>query len=216
MTTWEHTERLEIAWWGSCVNTYIEEMKQFQYADAMGLPRSASGSGVYIPMNNKTILDIGGGPCSLLLKCYRARGWVTDPFPVPHWVNQRYLAAGVVYTQVKAEEIDTHHTIGGMRFDEVWIYNVLEHVDSPRQVVANAIRAGRIVRIMDRLETPIEGPHRHSLRKADLDDWFGREGATTVLQDAPTHRFGGVQWYVGVFDYSGPRTITNEALGAVR
>ena len=50
--------------WNNCTNTFNEEVKQYSYATHMGLTVSKYN----IIIEPKRILDIGGGPCSMLLK----------------------------------------------------------------------------------------------------------------------------------------------------
>ena len=56
---WEEANKWESTWWGDCTDTVNEEIKQRTYAKKIGLSEDFS---------DKTILDIGGGPVSLLLK----------------------------------------------------------------------------------------------------------------------------------------------------
>ncbi|HUV93922.1 MAG TPA: glycosyltransferase [Anaerolineae bacterium] len=170
--------RAEQKWWGNCVNTVAEETKQLQYAKRMGLNQyHAQGTGLYIPpfdLRGQSVLDIGGGPVSLLLKCVNlGKAVIIDPGEWPRWVMDRYSAAGIEYVQRPAEGADL-----GEKFDEVWLYNVLQHVESPEAVIATALRHGRTVRVFEWLGVPSDTKHPHCLVKADLDRWLGVNGAT--------------------------------------
>ena len=86
----------EKQWWGTCQNTYGEEEKQVVCATKMGLRFFHDGKGPYnIDMHGSSVLDIGGGPCSLLLKCVNVKGKVADPLLLgfPHWILERYEEA---------------------------------------------------------------------------------------------------------------------------
>ena len=121
-------QEFERKWWGTCQNTYGEETKQLVYARLMGLVTSHDGNSPYsIDVQEKSILDIGGGPSSLLLKCRNlGYGMVVDPCVYPAWVHQRYAEANIAFLQMAGEEF-----VAEDQFDEVWIYNVLQHVENP-------------------------------------------------------------------------------------
>src|SRR5262245_54695488 len=103
----QHTE-VEQQFWGDCTNTLGEEMKQLVYAKRMGLSfhnGSDAGGPYIINMTGKAILDIGGGPVSLLLKCRGLRtGIITDPLAWPRWVYHRYEEAGLICFPVRGED----------------------------------------------------------------------------------------------------------------
>jgi len=125
MTTWAEHQEWERQWWGACTNTFAEEAKQITYANRMGLVVVSDPTGcerwpVY-DLGDKSVLDIGCGPVSMLLKTETTgEKEACDPCRYPEWVEQRYAAAGIDYRQMPGE--DVQHTND---FDEVWLYNVL-------------------------------------------------------------------------------------------
>src|ERR1035441_8915336 len=69
MTPWQIAQKHEVNWWGNCVNTFGEETKQLVYARLMGLQIWDDGNSPFNIMTGaRTVLDIGGGPVSMLLK----------------------------------------------------------------------------------------------------------------------------------------------------
>ena len=178
MLPWSKTQLLEERWWGNCVNTLAEQVKQKLYVEKMGLTYDFSQGQYCIPMHGKHVLDIGGGPVSILLMCHDVKGVVADPLRYPHWVTQRYWTAGIKTQKTKGEDLKE------TGFDEVWMYNLLQHVDDPEKVVNNARRAGNILRVFDWLNIPIIGPHRHFLDRSTLDRLLGEGGTSeNVLID---------------------------------
>jgi len=126
--------------WGDCINTYKEEEKHFVYGKLMGLQQS--GDRFIIP--NIRILDIGGGPVSLLLKCEGlSKGRVLDPIDFPDWTKDRYKSRGIDVTVGTGED----HVFEG--YDEVWIYNTLGFVDDPSKLVENAFKSANTVRVFE-------------------------------------------------------------------
>jgi len=176
---WASAQQAEIGWWGSCVDTSDEEVKQREYASLMGLDCYKQKKGLRAERYNlrgRSVLDLGGGPASLLLRCEnRGRSVVVDPGTYPEWVLGRYAAAGIEYIQAPAEEID----LSG--FDEVWIYNVLQHVQDPRAVVDVAKRHGGVVRLFEWIDIPTDEKHLHMLTQKSLDEWLGCQGRVSEV-----------------------------------
>ena len=80
----------------------------------------------------------------------------------------------------------------GTGFDEVWIYNVLQHVMDPAVVIENAKRAGKIIRLFEWLEIGVAPGHPHNLLEDQMNEWLGGQGK--VNADVPR----GKEYY-GVF-----------------
>lgn len=190
---WEAVNLWEREWWSNCTNTFNEERKQFVYAKRMGLRVQTFGkkSQVGLLTNDRKILDIGGGPISLLLKCDKVRGKVVDPCTYPTWVYQRYEAAGIAYEIKMGEDIDE------TGYDEVWIYNCLQHVREPEKILHNARRAARMLRIFEWTDTPVSDGHPHTLTRLMLDKALGMNGTAEIVREE-----GCVgRCYYGVFVY---------------
>ena len=176
----------EVGFWGDCTNTFGEEEKQFVYAERMGLAPQHHA----IDAAGKRILDIGGGPVSMLLKCRDlGAGMVIDPIRYPDWVYRRYDAKGIQYLQMDGEAV----YFSG--FDEVWIYNVLQHCIDPATVIRNARAAAPVLRIFEWLDFPPHPGHPHMLTESAMNEWCGGRG--TVKHLAERGCYGNS--YAGVF-----------------
>jgi hypothetical protein len=149
MTQLNEHQVFERDWWGNCVNTFGEEAKQLTYAQLMGLTNVPDPTTSHWPQYDLVglnVLDLGGGPASMLLKTVDpGRLTVVDPCPYPPWVAARYTEAGIEYFQEPAETFVSTPTRGRNNvelydYDEVWIYNVLQHVEDPAACIATARR----------------------------------------------------------------------------
>lgn len=194
---WHDAQHDEKGWWDTCANTYWEETKQLVYARHMGIAFEEDERGPYfINLGTNNVLDIGGGPVSLLLKASKtSRRTVADPCDYPEWVGKRYEAQGVEYERLKGEEVDT---LGENVYDEVWLYNCLQHVDDPARIIANAkhvLKPGGVFRVFEWINMPTNTAHPHSLTKQQLDEWIGQSGSTAHLSE--TGCFG--EAYYGAF-----------------
>ena len=173
---WQRAQEWERGWHGNCVNTYHEEEKQLLYANRMGLVCTRSPKTPYrFDMRGASVLDIGGGPASLLLKCENVRGKVIDPIQFPDWVYVRYDCAGIKWVIKKGEDVDE------VGYDEVWLYNVCEHVDDPELAIQNARRAAKLIRIFEWIDTLPNVGHPHKLTEPWLNEMLGGEGRVEQL-----------------------------------
>jgi len=180
MTTsvWKKAQESEALWWRTeglgVANSYHEEEKQLVYAERMGIEVD---EWCRIDLHGKNVLDIGGGPASLLLKTFNAgRRKVIDPLDMPRWVFERYKDAGIELERIPAEELIESD------WDEVWIYNVLQHVQDPLEVIRRAKGAGKLVRVFEFLERPANETHPHVLTVEMLNEAFGHSGTVTEIQ----------------------------------
>ena len=171
-TSWEKAQEWEKNWHSKCLNKVLGEFHQMQtIAPKMGLfVYRDNKDQILIDMKDKSVLDIGGGAASILLKCINVKGKVVDPIKFPDWVYARYDCAGIEYDIKKGEDIDE---IG---WDEVWIYNCLQHCENPKKIIDNACRTGKIIRVFEYINIPACLGHIHTLREAELNQWLGGEG----------------------------------------
>lgn len=165
----QEEERL---WWGNCANSFHEEEKQFIYAKYMGLEFTRDEHSPYvIRKDGLKILDIGGGSTSLLLKTKGFnRAVLVDPCSYPQWVAQRYVHCGIERLKMTGEDLLYRPT-----FDEVWMYNCLQHTMDPAKIISNGIEAlkpGGVFRIFEWVDTPTNAAHPHSLTSKFLDKQF--------------------------------------------
>lgn len=193
---WKKAQDYESNWWSDCTNTLNEEIKQQTYAKYMGLNRVTSESGYPYDISGKSIIDIGGGPVSLLLKTInRGTCWVVDPVKYPDWVMERYKVASIHYSQGPGENINLIKTI--LNFDEAWCYNTLQHVQDPGKIIENIRKIAKRLRIFEWIDTKTNVGHPHMLTEEKLNNWIGKPGIVINL-DGENNCFG--KAYYGIFN----------------
>jgi hypothetical protein len=159
----------EASYWGDCTNTFDEERKQFVYAECMGLPIQ----GFRIMTPGLRVLDVGGGPVSMLLKAHGLKqGLVWDPLRYPAWTVDRYRIKNIGVRCAYGEDVNEQG------WDEVWMYNCLQHTHDPRRIIENCLRAGRVFRIFEWIDIPPHEGHPQMLTKELLDAWTEVDGQT--------------------------------------
>lgn len=171
----------EAAFWGDVGNTFHEEQKQIVYAMRMGLlPIWDCAHPPTFDLEGRSVIDIGGGPVSLLLKSVnRGRSVVVDPGLWPDWVLRRYEQCGIEFWFMEGES----ESMTGYSFDEAWIYNVLQHVVDPALVISRAREIANVVRIFEWIDVDPYPGHPHRLERELLDLWLGGTGFTCNLNE---------------------------------
>ncbi len=194
---WLAAQEWERTWWGDCLHTFGEEAKQISYMQRMGVVSTQTRHGQWpvYDLAGRSILDIGGGPCSVLLKGVNhedAQRTVVDPCRFPDWVVRRYADAGIATVRVAGEDYRTDQS-----YDEAWLYNVLQHTRDPEKVAANARASAKRVRVFEWLDTERNVGHPHVLRADRLEGWFGDPGSIEALSGE--NSLYGLCWF-GCFD----------------
>jgi hypothetical protein len=173
-------------YWGDCCNTFDEDQKHYVYGRLMGLKQVHYS----FDTGDKSILDIGGGPTSMLLKSLKLKkGKVIDPIQYPKWTMMRYVAKGIDIQIAPGEEAKEYG------WDEVWIYNCMQHAIDPAKIIANAWKAAPVLRLFEWIDVPAHDGHPHELTESNLNEWIGQKG--NVIQLAESGCYG--KAYYGVF-----------------
>lgn len=164
----------ESQYWGNCTNTFDEEQKHYIYAKYMGLERKHYSFNLY----NKRIIDIGGGPVSMMLKGIDLKeGLVCDPLIYPEWTKVRYLEKNIKVKHLRGEDVSE------VGWDEAWMYNCLQHTDDPQKVINNALKSAKIFRIFEWIDIPPHEGHPQMLTREFLDRIIGKNGETVQLAE---------------------------------
>lgn len=183
MANWDVAQEWEAEWWGNCANTFGEEEKQLFYAERMGLKLHHDGKSPYcLDLDGRSVVDIGGGPCSLLLKGINPGRFITvvEPCRFPGWVYNRYDEVGIGMIHLSGEVWVDHPGLT-TEYDEAWLYNVLQHVEDPEKVCANALRAATLVRVFEWIDMAPTDTHISLLTRDKLEDWLRGVGKVEDL-----------------------------------
>ncbi len=156
---WQGCQLYERESWGKDV--YLtpdngEVVKQNTYAHYMGLTDSDRFDA--IDAKEKSILDVGCGPVSLLLRTKNAKRKVgVEPLHYGDDIDEFFKKNDVELIHLPAERMDFKEK----EFDEAWMYNCLQHVKSPDQILDNMMKSAKILRIFEWLDIPAHPGHPH-------------------------------------------------------
>ena len=164
--TWEEAQTEELEFWNTPGAELGEQLKQLTYAPYIGINFYHDGNSPYvIDKSGKTVVDIGGGPVSMLLKTNAKSKTVVDPCNYAKWVDDRYTTNDIKWVKKPAEDFNATSV------DEFWLYNVLQHTTSPQQIftnIYNSLVKGGVFRFLDWVETPTNVAHPITLTAEDI------------------------------------------------
>lgn len=168
---WQKAQQYELSWHterSNCANSYAEETKQYDYAAKMGLNefRFNLYGAIGWDFGDRSVLDVGGGAYSLLLKSKARKRVVVDPLDYPNWTKVRYEECGIQFLNIPAEEMKFKEV-----FDIALIYNCLQHVIDPKKIIENTQKYSRLIYLFEWLEISGEG-HPHHLLEKEMNEWL--------------------------------------------
>jgi 2-polyprenyl-3-methyl-5-hydroxy-6-metoxy-1,4-benzoquinol methylase len=152
---WEDANKAESAHWVKIMSDKDLANKEdgyYRHAEVM-----------YLNKNNPagiSVIDIGGGPLSLTLHHKLKDVTVVDPIAITDEYMDNYKVHNTQFVQALAEDFLANYV--GKVYDEVWLYNCLQHTIDPEYILDNLYKIGRVLRISEPTNTPINTAHPHS------------------------------------------------------
>lgn len=205
MSDWNETQKHEADYWGNCLGmrAWGEFVKQEMYGADMGLITDYGNGAGELQMGNRSVLDVGGGPVSMTLRCLNARyPTVVDPCEWPASVMRRYQNYGVHFVRAPAEELNAQQ-LALRVYDEVWMYNVLQHVQDPVKVLQNAVARVSptgVLRVFEWINIPTDACHIHTLTSEEMLNWL--KGCTILKVNIKRQKgywSDGAESFAGIF-----------------
>jgi hypothetical protein len=124
-----------------------------QYFDYVGINSQVGG---------KIIAEIGPADIPGLYFCQGTENsFVVEPMP-----SKILPTLGIKVRKTKAERVDYS------KVDEVWLFNVLQHVEDPYKIVEKAKKA-KVVRWFEPVDQGTDACHLHNLNHEIFIYWFG-------------------------------------------
>jgi 2-polyprenyl-3-methyl-5-hydroxy-6-metoxy-1,4-benzoquinol methylase len=117
--------------------------------------------------NEQKILDVGCGPVSILQRSLHGPSRGVDPLAVSEETLLRYRKSDVEFLNIKAEEMPVDKV-----FDEAWIYNCLQHTDSPDTILEKTARMAHTVRIFEWIDLGVCPGHPQNLTETLFEKHF--------------------------------------------
>lgn len=184
--------------------TFAKHMKLFEdFGDDESEWNKHDYKSKIFDLKNKVIVDMCGGPSSLLLRCKNfKRAMIIDPGDFPDFIVNRYKENNIEILKIPAEEFDykileeykeNHHI-------ETWFYNALAHCFQPYIILKNAMENSNIIRMIEGCNMGINIQHPQNLTQEEFEEILGQRGIMVEPNDpSPSPR--GLH-FVGVFHYN--------------
>ena len=118
-------------------------------------------------LRGKTIMEIGCADFAALGYCSGlGAGHIIEP--LPSWMLKKQIEGKPITIYKKpAEEMEV------IPVDEVWLFNVYQHVLDPYKIFEYAKKCGKVVRFFEPIDLPLDVCHLHSLSLEDFRGVFG-------------------------------------------
>ena len=176
MSDWNEVQKHEAEYWGNCLGmrAWGEFVKQEMYGREMGLFAEYGTPHGELDMQGKSVLDVGGGPVSMTLRCIHAGTLtVVDPCPWPPSVYRRYKNYGIEFIQSAAEDLDQHFQMDAAA-DLMTKCGCTTccSTSRTRRKCCDAKTLGKVLRIFEWLWIPADACHPHVLTPEGLLNWL--------------------------------------------
>lgn len=113
----------------------------------------------------KVIIEVGPAHVPALYFCDNFLGIIVEPMP------SKILRELTCYMNARVLETPAEYL--NPTGDEVWLFNVLQHVIDPELLVERMKKLSKRIRYFEPIDTEITEYHPHSLGMTDFVRWFG-------------------------------------------
>lgn len=127
-----------------------------------------------------SVMEVGPADFPALRYCKNYAGIVIEPMPSEH-LQQFCKDAGVILFESPMENIDEN--MEGLQAiqksgsvwlaDEIWLFNVMQHIIDPQAFVAKCKSLARRIRFFEPINYPTSEYHPHTYTMEDFRNWFG-------------------------------------------
>lgn len=116
----------------------------------------------------KTIVEIGCADFPALAWCENMNGILIEPLPSKILRETVKNRIDLELISKKVEDIEKMPIS-----DEVWLLNVLQHVQDPEVFIEKCKENTKVIRFFEPIDWPIEIYHPHTFTEQDFRNWFG-------------------------------------------
>lgn len=123
--------------------------------------------GIEKDLAGKSIVEIGPGRIAGLLFCHNySKSYIIEPTEYED-IDHLYQSKDLEIIKETTEECEFP------KVDEVWIFNLMQHVQDPDLLIKKCKENSKIIRFFEPTDLPINNEHPFSFSKQDFEDYFG-------------------------------------------
>jgi len=118
-------------------------------------------------LKGKSVIEIGPGRISGLLFCQNySKSYIIEPTEY-EGINHLYEDLNLEIIKKTVEEIELP------KVDEIWIFNVMQHVQDPDFLIEKCKKSSSVIKFFEPIDLPINNEHPFSFSKEDFIEYFG-------------------------------------------
>lgn len=151
----------------------------------------------YLDINNedlkgKKILEIGPARCAGLLYCENfGTSYIVEP-TVYEGVQEYYDKKGIGIIRELFEDAELPEV------DEVWMFNLMQHVKDPDVLIEKAKRVSKVIRFFEPIDLPTNNEHPFTFSEADYKGYFG--DCVKIYESIGEPGFHGAKCVYGIYN----------------
>lgn len=163
---WQEAQIWEKNWWQTHAYQFpVEMLKTDRMARILNIPHS---------LPNTSVLDVGCGPLSLLLRIPTAFGRSAALDPIDYsYINmeQQYAKMNIRRLIKKGEDLSRDDGF----WDQAWCYNCLQHVQDPIKIIHNCLDVCNTFKIFEWMHGVCDG-HLWEISQQLIEHAVGSKG----------------------------------------
>ena len=125
-------------------------------------------TGVAMDLQGKSVIEIGPADYPALAYCTNYGPSIIME-PMPSTILESFVSRNKLIALLK-EPAETYEF---PPVDEVWLFNLLQHVINPDIIVRKAKEAAKVVRFFEPINMPTDTMHLHTFSLNTFYAWFG-------------------------------------------
>lgn len=142
-------------------------------------------------LKGKSVIEIGPGRISSLLFCENySDSYIIEPTEY-EGIEHLYSDPKLHIIKKTAEEWDFE------KVDEVWLFNLLQHVQDPDLLISKCKKNSTIIRFFEPLDLPTDNEHPFTFNLNDFNEYFGE--SVKIYKSIGEPGFHGADCVYGVY-----------------
>lgn len=143
-------------------------------------------------LEGKSIIEIGPGRIASLLFCENySKSYIIEPTEYDG-IDHLYEGLDLSIIQKTAEEWDFE------KVDEVWLFNLLQHVQDPDLLIKKCKESAKVIRYFEPLDLPTDNEHPFTFNLEDFKGYFG--DSVKIYESIGEPGFHGARCVYGVYN----------------
>lgn len=147
--------------------------------------------GIEKNLDGKSVIEIGPGRISALLFCENfSKSYIIEPTEYDG-IDHLYENPNLEIIKKTAEDWEFE------KVDEVWLFNLLQHVQDPDLLIQKCKENSKVIRYFEPIDCPINNEHPFSFNREDFINYFG--DSVKIYNSIGEPGFHGATCAYGVF-----------------